>query len=214
MGRRNDLPPPPRDRADRPRLRASVQSDGGRAAGGDRDGAAGRAGTGGGRRQAGQGVHRQPAHRHSLGGASGDRTARALRPSAARRGGDRRLPRRHRRAAAHPLSALPAGHLRDRAGGDRRPSPDGAADEETRDEIKAYAAATDNVGAFFGEDIFLAIGSIVLIQQTLEHYGIARSPLELAFWAIPTAVAAFFVHGARLLLLDRRLARRAAERAR
>lgn len=90
----------------------------------------------------------------------------------------------------------------------------GPLDEVTTDEIKAYAAATDNVGVFFGEDIFLAIGSIVLIQQTLEHYGIARSPLELAFWAIPTAVAAFLVHSARLLLLDRRLAKRAAERAR
>jgi uncharacterized membrane protein len=89
----------------------------------------------------------------------------------------------------------------------------GPLDEETIDEVKAYAAATDNVGVFFGEDIFLAIGSIVLIQQTLEHYGIVRSPLELAFWAIPTAVAAFLVHGARLLLLDRRLARRAADRA-
>ena len=43
-------------------------------------------------------------------------------------------------------------------------------DEETSDKVKAYAAATDNVGMFFGEDIFFAIGSIVLIQQTLEAY--------------------------------------------
>jgi uncharacterized membrane protein len=85
--------------------------------------------------------------------------------------------------------------------------------EKEADQVKSFAAATDNVGLFFGEDIFIAIGSIVLIQQTLEHYGIARSPLELAFWAIPTAVAAFLVHSARLLLLDRRLGKRAAERA-
>ena len=57
--------------------------------------------------------------------------------------------------------------------------------------------------------IFFAIGSIVLIQQTLLTYGYNLAPFELAVWAIPTAVAAFLVHGARLMLLDRRLARRA-----
>ena len=31
------------------------------------------------------------------------------------------------------------------------------------------------------------------------------APLELALWAIPTAIAAFLIHGARLLLLDRKL---------
>ncbi len=86
-------------------------------------------------------------------------------------------------------------------------------DEATRDEVKAYAAATDNVGLFFGEDIFFAIGSIVLIQQTLEAYGIALSPLELAVWAIPTAIAAFIVHSTRLMLLDRSLAAGAGRRA-
>ena len=82
----------------------------------------------------------------------------------------------------------------------------GPLDEATADKVKAHAAATDNVGLFFGEDIFFAIGSIVLIQQTLEAYGIALSPLELAVWAIPTAIAAFIVHSTRLMLLDRSLA--------
>jgi uncharacterized membrane protein len=76
------------------------------------------------------------------------------------------------------------------------------------DKVKAYAAATDNVGVFFGEDIFFAIGSIVLIQQILATYGYNLAPLELALWAIPSALCAFLVHGARLLLLDRRLGRR------
>ncbi len=80
-------------------------------------------------------------------------------------------------------------------------------DEETSDKVKAYAAATDNVGLFFGEDIFFAIGSIVLIQQVLEAYDIRLSPLELAVWAIPTAIAAFIIHSTRLILLDRSLAR-------
>ena len=81
-------------------------------------------------------------------------------------------------------------------------------DDEASDKVKAYAAATDNVGLFFGEDIFFAIGSIVLIQQVLEGYQIRLSPLELAVWAIPTAIAAFIIHSARLMILDRSLRRR------
>ena len=81
----------------------------------------------------------------------------------------------------------------------------GALDAVTSDKVKSYAAATDNVGLFFGEDIFFAIGSIVLIQQTLLTYGYNLAPLQLALWAIPTAIAAFLIHGARVLVLDRSL---------
>ncbi|QAY78354.1 DUF969 domain-containing protein [Sphingosinicella sp. BN140058] len=89
----------------------------------------------------------------------------------------------------------------------------GALSEEEQDKVKSYAAATDNVGVFFGEDIFFAIGSIVLIQQTLAANGYDLAPLHLALWAIPTAVAAFLIHGARLLLLDRRLSRSSLSRS-
>jgi uncharacterized membrane protein len=84
----------------------------------------------------------------------------------------------------------------------------GGIEDESAEEVKAYAAATDNVGNFFGEDIFIAIGSIVLIQSTLATYGYNLAPLDLAIWAIPTAFAAFLIHSLRLLRLDRRLKRR------
>jgi len=74
---------------------------------------------------------------------------------------------------------------------------------EEAEKIKAMAAATDNVGLFFGEDIFFAIGSIVLIQQVLKADGYDLAPLQLAPWAIPSAVAAFAIHGARLWWFDR-----------
>ncbi len=80
----------------------------------------------------------------------------------------------------------------------------GATDTEN---IRALAAATDNVGVFFGEDIFIAIGSILLMKGVLDGYGIHIEPFHLSVWAIPTAVAAFLVHSVRLWLLDRRLAR-------
>jgi uncharacterized membrane protein len=81
----------------------------------------------------------------------------------------------------------------------------GELDEATSEKVKSYSAATDNVGLFFGEDIFFAIGSIVLIQQTLATYGYDLAPLQLALWAIPTAIFAFIIHGTRLWLLDRTL---------
>jgi uncharacterized membrane protein len=85
----------------------------------------------------------------------------------------------------------------------------GDLDETDRQAVLAQAAATDNVGLFFGEDIFIAIGSILLIKGFLGQNGIIVSPLSLSVWAIPTALAAFVIHGLRLLLLDRRLRRKA-----
>ncbi|WP_375380448.1 DUF969 domain-containing protein [uncultured Sphingomonas sp.] len=76
------------------------------------------------------------------------------------------------------------------------------------EEIRALAAATDNIGFFFGEDIFIAIGSILLMKGVLDGYGIRIEPSHLSIWAIPTAIAAFLIHGTRLWLLDRRLERR------
>jgi uncharacterized membrane protein len=84
----------------------------------------------------------------------------------------------------------------------------GKLDEETSERVKAMSAATDNVGLFFGEDIFLAIASILLIQGSLATFGIELTPFQLSVWAIPTAICAFMIHGARLLWLDRSLARR------
>jgi uncharacterized membrane protein len=84
---------------------------------------------------------------------------------------------------------------------------DGDIDLETRHAIRAYAAATDNVAVFFGEDIFLAVGSILLMVGFLASSGIVIEPLHLSLWAIPSALAALLIHSARLMLFDRRLRR-------
>ena len=81
----------------------------------------------------------------------------------------------------------------------------GPLDEQTNERVKAMSAATDNVGVFFGEDIFIAIASILLIQSSLASFGIQLTPFQLSVWAIPTALCAFAIHGARLLWMDRRL---------
>ena len=46
----------------------------------------------------------------------------------------------------------------------------------------------------------------------LEQAGIIVEPLQLSVWAIPKAIAAFAVHGARLLLFDREIGREIAAR--
>ena len=84
----------------------------------------------------------------------------------------------------------------------------GALDEDTAERVKAMSAATDNVGLFFGEDIFIAISSILLIQGALKAFGIQLTPFELSVWAIPTAICAFAIQSTRLLWLDRQLKKR------
>ena len=73
--------------------------------------------------------------------------------------------------------------------------------------IRAHAAAADNIGVFFGEDIFIAIASILLIKGFLETNGVIVEPFELSVWAIPTAIAALIIHSIRLYLFDRSLTR-------
>ncbi|WP_201313108.1 DUF969 domain-containing protein [Dyella sp. EPa41] len=83
--------------------------------------------------------------------------------------------------------------------------------EAIQQQLRAHAAAVDNIAVFFGEDIFIAIQSILLIKGFLEQNGITVAPLQVSVWAIPTAVAALLIHGTRLALLDRRLRRGLAD---
>ena len=84
--------------------------------------------------------------------------------------------------------------------------------EKVKEKIKGHSAAAHNVGVFFGEDVFVAVGSILLITTFVDTtYHLHLEPLQLALWAIPTAIAAFLIHGFRLLRLDRALDREYAD---
>src|SRR3954452_5884861 len=56
----------------------------------------------------------------------------------------------------------------------------GALPKRARFRIRAHASAVDNIAVFFGEDIFIAIGSILLIKGFLEQNGIVVEPAPLA----------------------------------
>lgn len=74
--------------------------------------------------------------------------------------------------------------------------------DRLRHRIRAMSAATDNVGLFFGEDIFVAFGAIVLMQTILRAEGIEVNPLHIALWGLPTAICAFVIHSWNLRRLD------------
>lgn len=80
--------------------------------------------------------------------------------------------------------------------------------EAVQERIKGHSAGVDNVGVFFGEDVFIAVGSILLITGFVDStYGLKLDALHVALWAIPTAVCALLIHGARMLYFDRQLDR-------
>src|SRR3546814_15216721 len=66
--------------------------------------------------------------------------------------------------------------------------------EDQREEVKAFAAPTDNVGLFFGEDIFISIGSILLLTGVLEGYANILVPPHSSPWAHQTPTAPLRIH--------------------
>jgi len=86
----------------------------------------------------------------------------------------------------------------------------GPLDGDTRDRVRAISAATDNVGVFFGEDVFLAFGAVLLIRGFFDGQGIHLDPLSIGLWALPTAIAAFVIHAVRIMIFEHRIRRRLA----
>jgi len=85
----------------------------------------------------------------------------------------------------------------------------GALTDDQRQRLRALCAGTDNVGLFFGEDIFIAFGAVLLMQGFYAENGIVLEPLQIALWGIPTALCAFTIHTGRIFSFERRLEREA-----
>jgi uncharacterized membrane protein len=82
----------------------------------------------------------------------------------------------------------------------------GALPLETVECIRAHAAAAENVGNFFGEDIFVAVGAVLLMKGFFDAQGVPVGVWAMALWGIPTALAAFTTMAWRTGALDRRVA--------
>lgn len=81
----------------------------------------------------------------------------------------------------------------------------GELSDDQRQRLRALCAGTDNVGLFFGEDVFIAFGAVLLMQGFFADQGIMLEPLHIALWGIPTAICAFCIHSLRILRFERRL---------
>jgi len=90
---------------------------------------------------------------------------------------------------------------------------DPALGAEARERVKALCAATDNTGLFFGEDVFIAFGAVLLIQGFYAQNGINLDPRSISLWALPTAIAAFVIQSLRAIRLQRALRRKAESRS-
>ena len=77
------------------------------------------------------------------------------------------------------------------------------------EQIRAHAAAGENIGNFFGEDIFIAVGAILLMKGFFDAQGIPVSVWAMALWGAPTAFIAFVAMAWRCWRLDHRLAQNA-----
>lgn len=82
--------------------------------------------------------------------------------------------------------------------------------EKTIETIRAHAATAENVGNFFGEDIFIAVGAILLMKGFFDSVNVGVSVWAMALWGIPTALVAFGAMWWRARVLDRRVAREVA----
>jgi len=86
--------------------------------------------------------------------------------------------------------------------------------ENVRERLKGYTASSDTVGLFFGEDIFVAVGSILLITAYVDtNFHLTLEAIDVALWAIPTAICALLLHGIRMLMVDRCIDRSVREAA-
>ncbi len=83
--------------------------------------------------------------------------------------------------------------------------------EKTVQLIRANAAAAENTGNFFGEDVFIAVGAILLMKGFFDNLHLEVNVWAMALWGIPTALAASATMWWRTRVLDRRIAREAAK---
>ncbi len=84
---------------------------------------------------------------------------------------------------------------------------------ESGQAIRAHAAAAENVGNFFSDDIFVAVGALLLVKGVLDTAGVPVSLDDIKLWSAPTAVWVLAVGWWRYRHLDRRLRGKAAEKA-
>ncbi len=76
-----------------------------------------------------------------------------------------------------------------------------------RQQVRAHAAAAENWGNFFADDIVVAIGPVLLMKGVFESAGITVSIAALGGWGLPSALFALLLGAWRFRRLDRSIER-------
>lgn len=85
-------------------------------------------------------------------------------------------------------------------------------EEKDMEKIRAYAAASDNIGNFYAQNIFMANSGVLLIASTLEGIGMPIDTLQVVKVAIPVAVISFVLWVIQNMLFDKRLKQKYASK--
>ena len=81
----------------------------------------------------------------------------------------------------------------------------GEIEKEDQDKISAAAAAMDNYGNFFGQNLFMASSGVLLIASTLSEQGYAVEGMSVAIASIPVALIVFLMVIVQNHMLDKSL---------
>lgn len=81
----------------------------------------------------------------------------------------------------------------------------GQIDKKDEDKIKASAAAMENFGNFFGQNLFLASSGVLLIASTLQEQGYIVEGIDVAKASIPVAIIIFLMVLVQNYMLDKSL---------
>jgi uncharacterized membrane protein len=79
--------------------------------------------------------------------------------------------------------------------------------EATRERLRAHGAAAENVGNFFSDDIFVAVGALLLVKGFFDNAGVPVTLATIQLWSVPTALWVLLVGWWRYRALDRWLAK-------
>ncbi len=74
-------------------------------------------------------------------------------------------------------------------------------DEEEEERIKGLSAAVENYGNFYGQNVFIASGGVLLIVGTLQELGYNVTPLDVSKGALPIAIIAVIVASFQFFIL-------------
>lgn len=84
-------------------------------------------------------------------------------------------------------------------------NPTGRLSPDAREDLRAHAAAAENVGNFFSDDILVAVGALLLIDAFFRNAGVEVRLRDIQLWSLPTAAWVLLVGAWRYRMLEKRL---------